>query len=556
MSEGRYRIQGRVVDGQTDQGLGGIRVEAWDKDLLFDDLVGSAISDAEGRFEITFSEAYFNECFLDRRPDLFFKLFQGERLLHSTEDSVLWNVALPGVQVTIHLQSPQRPMPKVYDSRNESTRIDRFDELNHISLAAIKTFCRRLGAPHLLDEVILPVLQDGEAQIFATVRDRPWPPWGVGSRHISALCDVQAIADESYAISPIYVTDEDALNVGLISALYKEVLESIATSPHSEVNYLVAEGSILVDHVLQATGFKKYEDVFLTERSRYFTYRIPTHELLARLGLDRVDTPDLLAHDVSTELIAKNALFHQTIFLGSRAEWLGSSLLAEIIRLARGGHSSKPGGVPSGTGRWGYEERLDPRIFVTLENFLGNQRQRLLEAVITQETNFKAATILDPNSEQPVVNERLRRAKTLDQLGDLEPEFSNRLREVLAPVLKRLEISEFPLGRIEIQVTASGDGDYFRMHRDCGNDSTRALSFVYFFHQEPRRFSGGELRIFKAKKVGDNFVPTDLSQTLSPRQDTIVFFPSQNEHEILPVRVPSRLFADSRFTVNGWIHRQ
>jgi Rps23 Pro-64 3,4-dihydroxylase Tpa1-like proline 4-hydroxylase len=34
-----------------------------------------------------------------------------------------------------------------------------------------------------------------------------------------------------------------------------------------------------------------------------------------------------------------------------------------------------------------------------------------------------------------------------------------------------------------------------------------------------------------------------------------VFFPSQSEHEILPVRVPSRAFGDGRFTVNGWIHR-
>lgn len=442
-----------------------------------------------------------------------------------------------------------------YLPRNESTRVDRLDELSHTALAAVKSFCRRLGAPHLLDEVILPTLQDGDAQIFVAVRDRPWPPWGVGARHISALCYLQAVADESYAISPVFVTDEDATNVGLACAVYKEILESIAVSPNAEVNYLVAEGSVLVHHVLKAHGFKKYEDVFLTEQARYFTYRIGAHELLHSLGLDKIDTPDLLAHQVSSKVLEANALYHQTLYLASRAEWMLHNSISEIIRLVRGGHAGKPGGVPSGTGRWGIDPASQPDPFVvTLENFLGNTRQQLFEHVLKHEKDFRSSTIIDPASGKPVVNERLRRSKTIDQLGGLKALFTDRLKEVLSPVLARLNHPGFALGDIEIQITASGDGDYFRMHRDGDNDSTRELSFVYFFHQEPRRFSGGEFRIFDAQKIEGKYVPTDLSQTLSPRQDMIVFFPSRNEHEILPVRVPSRAFADSRFTVNGWIH--
>jgi Rps23 Pro-64 3,4-dihydroxylase Tpa1-like proline 4-hydroxylase len=34
-----------------------------------------------------------------------------------------------------------------------------------------------------------------------------------------------------------------------------------------------------------------------------------------------------------------------------------------------------------------------------------------------------------------------------------------------------------------------------------------------------------------------------------------VLFPSYNEHEVLPVRVHGKEFRNSRFTVNGWIHR-
>lgn len=33
----------------------------------------------------------------------------------------------------------------------------------------------------------------------------------------------------------------------------------------------------------------------------------------------------------------------------------------------------------------------------------------------------------------------------------------------------------------------------------------------------------------------------------------IIFFLSRYMHEVLPVKCPSRNFADSRFTINGWI---
>src|SRR5213596_2665824 len=55
---------------------------------------------------------------------------------------------------------------KFFDERNRSIRIDVFEELNSHIMAAIRSFTRRLGAPHLLDEVILPTLQEGDSQIL------------------------------------------------------------------------------------------------------------------------------------------------------------------------------------------------------------------------------------------------------------------------------------------------------------------------------------------------------------------------------------------------------
>jgi 2OG-Fe(II) oxygenase superfamily len=180
-------------------------------------------------------------------------------------------------------------------------------------------------------------------------------------------------------------------------------------------------------------------------------------------------------------------------------------------------------------------------VQVSIANFLNSKRQPMLDFVLSQEQNFHPATIA-LGSGNRVVIEGVRRARILDNLGGFEHLFLNRLQEQLQPALDRLGHKEFPLGRIEVQITASNDGDYFRLHQDGGPDDTREISFVYFLHSEPRRFSGGELRI--------------RTETVSPQGDTLVLFPSVSPHEVLPLTVPSRAFSDSRFTVNGWVHRK
>jgi hypothetical protein len=443
---------------------------------------------------------------------------------------------------------------------NESTRVDAFEELTPVTTAAVRAFCRRLGAPHLFDEVILPKQEEGDAQIFTAVRDRPWPPWGLGARHVSALCQIQQISDESYAPSPVYVADEELTNVGLMSAVYKEVLESIADSPRAEINYLAIEGSTLAHHAFEALGFRKYEDVVLTELARYFTYRIPAVELLRALGLDRIDTPALLAHDIPIDVLQRNATFHNVITLGSRAELTSHSAISEIINLVRGGHAGKPGGVPKGTGRWGWLPDPDKAAFFEMIALLQgggvtDPVPQLVDYAVAHAQEFKDSEVFRADSTAPVVDTAQRRSRTLDDLGPFRQEFTERIKEVLAPLLARLKYPAFPLGEIEMQISASGDGDYFRMHRDRDDTDTREISFVYFFHAEPRQFSGGELRIFDNEIVNGKSVPTDRSQLISPRPGMAVFFPSRNEHEVLPVRVPSKEFRNSRFTVNGWIHR-
>ena len=47
----------------------------------------------------------------------------------------------------------------------------------------------------------------------------------------------------------------------------------------------------------------------------------------------------------------------------------------------------------------------------------------------------------------------------------------------------------------------------------------------------------------------------DTYRTVEPTDNSIVFFASEEMHEVRPVVCESRAFMDSRFTINGWIAR-
>lgn len=64
------RITGRVFVQETGEGLPAMHVKAVDKDLLFDDVLGTAITDRDGKYEITYDLKDFSELF-EQGPDLY-----------------------------------------------------------------------------------------------------------------------------------------------------------------------------------------------------------------------------------------------------------------------------------------------------------------------------------------------------------------------------------------------------------------------------------------------------------------------------------------------------
>lgn len=235
--------------------------------------------------------------------------------------------------------APKLPdRPSLYDKKNDAVRVDNLFELDDTVAVALRSFFRTLGAPYLFEERVLPTLKVPDSSIFVAVRDRPWPPWGHGARRVIALTQVFPVSSSSFGLSPLYVTSEETSNIGLRAALYKETLEGLSKGSKAEVNYLVIEGSVIVDRVLRSTGFKRSDDVVQTEEGRYFFYRADSAVVLDKLGLGKISIPELLSHKVDGSILDRNALYQGVL------DW-GRNL--EIIPIDAGGfEASLPGGPP------------------------------------------------------------------------------------------------------------------------------------------------------------------------------------------------------------------
>ncbi|MDX1977925.1 MAG: 2OG-Fe(II) oxygenase [Pseudanabaenaceae cyanobacterium bins.68] len=133
-----------------------------------------------------------------------------------------------------------------------------------------------------------------------------------------------------------------------------------------------------------------------------------------------------------------------------------------------------------------------------------------------------------------------------------------RVRATVPDLLQHLQLDPFEIDYIEAQLTSHNHGNYYKVHNDNGSSDTasRELTYVYYFYREPKAFSGGELVIYDSKIENNFYVAAETSQQIQPLNNSIVFFLSRYLHEVLPVTCPSRAFADSRFTINGWVRRK
>ncbi len=189
--------------------------------------------------------------------------------------------------------------------------------------------------------------------------------------------------------------------------------------------------------------------------------------------------------------------------------------------------------------------------FVQIDNFLTeDETTRLLDYVLQSESDF-----IPTSTSTNDLN--YRRSMIIYSFPEFSQLITKRIKAILPDVFRKLNLEPFPISEIETQLTSHNDGNYYKIHNDNGSTdtATREFTYVYYFYQEPKAFSGGDLLIYDSKIENNFYVNADTFHTVEPRNNSIVFFLSRYLHEVLLVSCPSQAFADSRFTINGWVRR-
>src|SRR5262245_50224750 len=200
-------------------------------------------------------------------------------------------------------------------------------------------------------------------------------------------------------------------------------------------------------------------------------------------------------------------------------------------------------------------------VFVK-RNFLTKSELRgLTRYVLTHERDFTDSSVIPDGVPEGANDPSYRKSLVLYELGEYAQLIQDRLVALLPDALRVFNRKPFPLSHIDTQITASNDGDFFKVHQDNScveplDIPRREISFVHYFNSEPKAFSGGQLRFYDSE---DGLIESSQERrlrTISPSQNTLVLFPSSYSHEVLPVRCPTLKFAHSRFTANGWFIRE
>ena len=170
----KFNITGRVIIDQLGIPVPNLVVKAYDKDLFFDDVLGSDTTDQEGRFDILSATNDFSELF-KRNPNIYFKVFDGQTKELLYESAVYTNInvreekpviiAIPESKMDV-LKSPVSP--RAFDSKQivlvDEDEIDRVDydpgediRIRVSRLKAVQTYTVRISTEgeRLFDSQIL-----------------------------------------------------------------------------------------------------------------------------------------------------------------------------------------------------------------------------------------------------------------------------------------------------------------------------------------------------------------------------------------------------------------
>jgi hypothetical protein len=139
---------------------------------------------------------------------------------------------------------------------------------------------------------------------------------------------------------------------------------------------------------------------------------------------------------------------------------------------------------------------------------------------------------------------------------DVGPLLLPTVKELIATndLVRRFGTRPLSSDKVEVEIANHGDSHFLRLHRDSGEKAaSRTMTFVFYFFRQPQRFQGGDLLLHDM--AVDSGKPRLLKATrLIVENNSLVIFPSDCWHQVLPVTGTSLDPLDGRWTTHGWFH--
>ena len=235
--------------------------------------------------------------------------------------------------------------------------------------------------------------------------------------------------------------------------------------------------------------------------------------------------------------------------VGARVECMS------VVSASVSGTSSQPPVPPAVDAREAAQARCPHLLF---RDVLGVAVvAELLDYVAAREHDFRPSVVRNRKTGMRSVETSRRDCVSLGDLGPFAARIKSVMRGVAGSALARLNLAEHPVEPRQFEIASYGDGGHFDSHIDTAEvlDRVRVVSCIYYFAATPRRFTGGELRLFGFPSPSTAAGSPRPFVDIAPETDTLVVFPSWLAHEVLPVSVPSGAWPDRRFSVICWLHR-
>lgn len=201
-----------------------------------------------------------------------------------------------------------------------------------------------------------------------------------------------------------------------------------------------------------------------------------------------------------------------------------------------------------------YPEKVEytPTPFIHTFDFLCAQElEQVWELFNVYHTDFKPSVVGPKN--QGKIDAAIRQSVFLGGSKAEKFEFilNQKLTRALKLAARYFGLSISAQSRLITQVTSHGNGNFYRVHSDHGDTYPRDLSFIYYFSEQPQRFTGGELQLLDSNLERKTY--NAKSTLIFPSNNSLIVFPSRYFHQVCPINQSDMERKYSRNSINGWL---